>query len=205
MKVGILGFLGIYFIILPNIINAQTVLYVPSNTHNTRFYSDRFNIDRPALSIAGFDNNGDNSRGYGLRQILEKLYNRTADSLMVQNYNQIVELSKKNLTDPFNPPNGHYTTKPITIVNDNSNILQYRAFVALARYVLYKNDITDQIPDSTQIAPAYDVAISNLHSAFLKPEYWLLANSNTESDQGKWTRSMDNYARALNLYLALEN
>ena len=49
------------------------------------------------------------------------------------------------------------------------------------------------------------MALSDLKSAFLKPEDWLLANANHKGDQVKWTRTVGNYARALDLYLALEN
>lgn len=205
MKAKIVGLVGLVWTFLPLTLSAQTSLNVPNDVKNTRFYSDIFNIQRPALSIAGFSDGGDYSKGYGLKQILEMLYNGSTDPLMIDNYNKIVNISKQNLYDPFNPPSGHYTTNPLNIVNDNSNILQSRAFVALARYVLYKNGITKQIPDSSQIAPPYEVALSDLKSAFVEPEDRLLANSNHIGDQVKWTRTVGNYARALDLYLALEN
>lgn len=44
-----------------------------------------------------------------------------------------------------------------------------------------------------------------MKSAFLEPADWLLANSDHNGDQVHWTRTVDNYARALDLYLALEN
>jgi hypothetical protein len=199
-------FIGLLFCLaLVHTTQAQILLNMPNNTKNTRFYTDINNIVRPALSIVGFDNGGDNSKGYGLKQILNRLYdqgsyNQSAIDLMVSDYDQIVGISKELLTDPFNDPK----RSKITAVNRNSNILQCRAFVALARYVLYKNGRTDQVEGTTNDAKSYEDAIADLHTAFFKPKDWLLPNGNSESDQGKWTRSMDNYARALDLYLALE-
>jgi hypothetical protein len=133
---------------------------LPDNRKNTRFYNDIFTIKRPGLSINGFDDGGNHSKGYGLKQILEMLYNGSADPLMVDTYNKIVGISKQPLDDPFNSNN------PLNSVNLNSNILQSRAFVALARYVLYKNGITAQIPGATQTAPSHEVALADLKQAF---------------------------------------
>jgi len=69
---------------LPCMLPAQTSLNVPNNVKNTRFYSDVFNVKRPGLSINGFDDGGNHSKGYGLRQILEMLYDETADQLMTR-------------------------------------------------------------------------------------------------------------------------
>lgn len=179
---------------------------IPTDHSNTRFYSDIFSISRPALSVIGFDNNGDNSHGYGLKQILNRLYDQgsysqSAIDLMVGNYDKIVATSKNLLTDPFNDPQ----RSKLSAVNRNSNILQCRAFIALARYVLYKNGITAQVDGTSNNAKSYNDAIADLRSAFLEPEDWLLANSSHKDDPVKWTRTIGNYSRALDLYLALEN
>jgi len=142
MKAKIVGLIGMLCLFFPWTLPAQTTLNVPNNVKNTRFYSDVFNVKRPGLSINGFDDGGDHSKGYGLKQILEILYNGSADQRMVNTYDKIVDISNKDLKDPFNTPGGN----SLSIVNNNSNILQCRAFVALARYVLYKNGITGQIP-----------------------------------------------------------
>jgi hypothetical protein len=187
-------FIGLLFgLVLVHTARAQISLNVPGNAKNTRFYSDMNNIVRPALSIVGFDNGGDNSKGCGLKQILNRLYdqssyNQSAIDLMVSNYDSIVHIANLNITDLFNDPNH----SKIEAVNRNSNILQCRAFVALAHYVLYKNGRTDQVDSTTNDVKFYEDAIADLHAAFLKPKKYLLANGNSEEDQGKWTRG-DNY------------
>ena len=45
---------------------------VPPNEVNNRFYNDIVSVNRPALSIVGFDNSNDHSKGYGLKQILNQ-------------------------------------------------------------------------------------------------------------------------------------
>jgi hypothetical protein len=48
---------------------------VPPNEINNRFLNDVISdLNRPALSIVGFDNGGDHSKGYGLKQILNQVY-----------------------------------------------------------------------------------------------------------------------------------
>jgi hypothetical protein len=94
MKTNNVGLGVIVLLLFPLFTEAQTSLTVPSDTKNTRFYEDVFNIKRPALSIAGFNNNGNNSKGYGLKQILEKLYNSSADQLMVKSYKRNCKISQ---------------------------------------------------------------------------------------------------------------
>lgn len=69
-----IGFIGIIsiFTLLTVTASAQYSLNVPTNSPNTRFYSDVINMNRPALSISGFDNGG--NQGYGLKQILNQVY-----------------------------------------------------------------------------------------------------------------------------------
>jgi hypothetical protein len=200
MKEEIVVLLGLVLASLPMIVQAQLSLNVPNNAENTRFYNDVFNINRLALSIVSFDNGGNDNKGYGLKQMLEMLYNESANPLMVKEFNRTITIAKQDLSDPFSDP----TRSKINAVNRNSNILQSRAFAALARYVLHQNGIIEQVSDSVQ-APTHTQALSDLRSAFLKPHDWLLANSSHEGDQVKWTRTIGNYARALDLYLALEN
>jgi len=54
---------------------------VPSNEVNDRFFNGVISgINRPALSIVGFDTGGDHSKGYGLKQILNQAYVSEPDS-----------------------------------------------------------------------------------------------------------------------------
>lgn len=48
---------------------------LPPNEMNHRFYRDVFHMKRPGLSINGFDNGGNNSHGYGLKQIISNFLN----------------------------------------------------------------------------------------------------------------------------------
>ncbi|HKI46472.1 MAG TPA: hypothetical protein VKA08_14180, partial [Balneolales bacterium] len=176
----------------------QTITNVPHDTINTRFYTDHFLVKRPGLSINGFDNGGNDSHGFGLKQILNILYNGSGgsydDSLEINTYDKIVLDSRPDIINP----NGNYGR-----INTNSQYLQSRAFVALARYILFKNGITRQVTD-TVTAFDYTTAITRLHDALLEPASWYLATT-TGEDEVKMTRSVENYARAVDLYLALEN
>ncbi len=174
------------------IVWAQTVSNVPPSASNTRFYTDHFLVKRPGLSINGFDNGGNNSHGYGLKQVLNLLY-AGGDSLEHATYDNIVAFSNDKIYDPQGD---------INQINNNSQNLQSRAFVALSQYILFKNGITnpvDNIPISN-----YSIAITRLRDALLEPGNWYLATT-TGVDMVKTTRSVENYARAVDLYLALEN
>src|SRR5690554_3449068 len=119
-----IGFIGIIsiFTLLTVTASAQYSLNVPANSLNTRFYSDVINTKRPALSVSGFNNGGHHNQGYGLKQILEMLYNGSADPMMVDIYNKTVQISGQQIINPFNNPNG----TPLDIAGRNSNRLQSR-------------------------------------------------------------------------------
>ena len=114
---------------------AQTVALnnFPDNTANSRFYNDSFkdNIVRPSLSIRGFNSStltGGTNYGYGLKQILNKVYNNP-DPLVVDVYNSILSDASGPLVSPDNRGQ----------IEKNSRIIQARAFVALVVYLLEKN------------------------------------------------------------------
>ncbi|HKI46035.1 MAG TPA: hypothetical protein VKA08_11950, partial [Balneolales bacterium] len=177
----------------------QTITDVPSSVKNTRFYTDHFPVKRPGLSVNGFDNGGNDSCGFGLKQILNNLYNGSSydDSLGLSTYKKIVTNSVSEIGNPNE--NG-------TQIDNNSQYLQCRAFVALSYYVLYKNGVTQPVPGTTKSISysAVSTAIENLKSALLEPDNWYLATT-TGEDEVHMTRSVENYARAVDLYMALEN
>jgi len=182
---------GIVLCMIPVALFSQSIT-VPTSTKNTRFYSDIFNIKRPGLSINGFDSGVDNSHGYGLKLILTL---KGVDSEMDNEFQQIASTADKSIINPSTPPSGQFG---LTVVNNNSNILQCRAFMALAKYILYKNGQTS--------ASDYGTAIGSLRSAFLNnPYYFFLVDGRITSDAVKSTRSIGDYARAVDLYLVLEN
>ena len=105
---------------------------VPLNESNDRFYNDiSSQINRPALSMVGFDNGGDHSKGYGLKQILNQAYVNGLNS----------NEQKDIIIDVIDIASGSIYSNPSSReqYQANSNILQYRAFEALASYVLEQN------------------------------------------------------------------
>ena len=127
-------YLIVFFLlsIFPNFLKGQAVVDIlPPNNINDRFYSDiaNFNIQRPGLSLNGFDNGEDNRYGYGLKQILNNLYSSNPDISIKDTYEKILNKSSELIMDPF------LISDHLGQVNNNSNILQSKAFVALARYV----------------------------------------------------------------------
>ena len=124
---------------------------LPSNERAGRFYADRFDVNRPALSIRGFNSAvlpGGSDFGYGLKQVLSQVYNSDdpSSNLVRDVYNEIIRISNLAQEDPLSEPG---KSDRRTIVNRNTNIAQCRAFVALATYLLEQNGFspTDyQIP-----------------------------------------------------------
>ena len=192
---------------------------LPNATPNQRFYADQFEVVRPALTLRDFDSPtplGGLSYGYGLKQVLEEAYAGIDDpeDLVSPVYIEIIRTSNAELEDPQNPPLGKGAR---TVINDNSAVTQSRAFVALATYVLEENgytaddyQITPGPPDPTSelYVPSHAEALAKLKAALLSPPGGDLFADDGDpygSDRVKWTRSFANLARAVDLYLALEN
>jgi len=75
---------------------------LPANRSNTRFTSDRFHIPRPALSLRGFDNqnlgaytNAHSPKVFGVKQLIEKIYDSSADQYWVDLIQQHVDNAKR--------------------------------------------------------------------------------------------------------------
>jgi len=186
---------GIILCVIPTVVLGQSITSVPNDMSNNRFYSDIFNIKRPGLSVNGFDNGGDNSHGYGLKQILNL---KGGNSEMEAEYNSINSVAQNQIFSPYNPPAISPIKDKLKLAERNSNILQCRAFMALAKYIQYKNGQVS--------ASGYGKAIDSLRSSFLNyPYYYFLVDGRITSDAVKSTRSIGDYARAVDLYLALEN
>ena len=192
---------------------------LPPNGPNGRFYDDQFEVVRPALSLRGFDSGGfpeGNAFGYGLKQVLEKAYAGMDDpeDLVSPVYIEIVRTSNEEPSDPQGVTGSGARR---SIANRNTVIMQSRAFVALATYVLEQNGYTTddyQItlgppdPNSELYIPSHAEALARLKAALLAPPRGdLFANDADRygGDRPKWARSFASFARALDLYLALEN
>ena len=114
---------------------------VPPNERVGRFFADRFDIYRPALTLRGFDSAvlpSGTDYGYGLKQVIERIYDTSyEDHLLVRRvYEKIVQESKGVLVNPFSASAGQDRREAI---NKSSRITQSRAFVALATYVMEQN------------------------------------------------------------------
>ena len=192
---------------------AQVITIVPSTQGNSRFFTETYpSVKRPGLSVVGFDTGVDNSKGLGLKQILNKVYTTGTNEEKTLFLN-ILKISKEDIvSNPTNPSD----------IQTNSNILQYLAFEALCSYVLENNGITPSISNST-----YSIPIRDYHSVLLtfKNDINTILSHCSESyfdesgnfyegstvlvensdDYVKDVDSYQNIARAIDLYLALEN
>lgn len=195
---------------------------LPPNTSNTRFGSiDAFStiIVRPSLSIRGFNSStltGGTAYGFGLKQIIEEYFN--GEFTITPVVDEIISQANANLITP----QGSLDEKRL-VLDTNSRITQSRAFVALATYVLEKNGY---ITESTNLfGKAHSQALQSLLEAFLNPpgdnhigldlltdDGWNvtenalnIAVNYDNIDAVKLPRSLANMARAIDLYLALEN
>lgn len=173
---------------------AQIVSTVPSNTPHNRFTEEiLMGMERPGLSVIGFDNGGNNQYGYGLKQILNIAYS-TSSNPTKDIIKSILQLSNNNLLSPTSDG----------VIENNSNYLQYKAFETLASYVLEHNGIDSTTSNNTYNIPirTHTVAINDFTQSIMSVVNNL---TGSEDDFVKDVRSFANIARAIDLYLALEN
>lgn len=224
-KTFTVGITVLLLIGMQSVIKAQTLTNIPNNGPNTRFGSqDVFsnNIVRPALSIRGFDSStlsGGSNNGLGMKQILEGYLSEDERFVDILEQILIPEANSNLIT-----PSGSLEDKRKDM-DINSRITQSRAFVTLATYILEKNGYSSE--SQSAFGKTHAVALDSLRSALLNPpsgnhigldlvtdESWT-ENENIESiatsllngelDPVKFNESLANMARALDLYLALEN
>ncbi len=175
----------------------QTVTITPPNEANNRFATEYFtSIIRPGLSLNGFDNGGDDSKGLGLKQILNEAL--TGNTYIINKLNIILNAAKSELKK-VNPTQSQIET--------NSRILQYTAFEALASYVLEQNNIDSIMSRSQGLnIRSHAVAVADLRQKMLfftdKPASYMVT---TRKDYVNNVKSYQNIARAMDLYLALES
>ncbi len=180
---------------------------LPANRQNTRYFTDDFNIPRPALSMRGFDNqkndafhNQYSNTTYGVKQVLERVYGLDgipAEQSVRQVYRQIIV--QYNL-------NGR-TLKPFTS-NDNkefnSSVLESRAFLALMSFIIEKNPaVFSTAIDTIGNMPTHAEAMDSLMAALRRKQDYFTSHGSGNA----WKRStaLMKVARAVDLYLALEN
>lgn len=171
---------------------------IPPNERNTRFYKDLFVKFRPALTLAGFDNGGDDSSGYGLKQVIEK----ALDSGSLEN--KIILQVSKLATNKLWDKKEKKAKARRHIADRNSCLFQSRSFIALLTLVLEENLL--QLPGIK--LPTHSTALEELWECFhANPrDYPMYANEIVSGkDRVKWGRSLMSMARGIDYYLALEN
>ena len=177
----------------PALAQSQTPVVIdclPPWEANGRFL-DTTLVKHPSLSLNGFDCGSNCGIGYGLKQVLEKVYGGNQEEEVKIVFRAMVDLAKENFQD----------TTSFNNIRDNTARLQARGFVALAAYVLENNDY-----DPTTLHPALPSAkqaAGNFTAALVGGKWRLRASQ--ENDGVKWATPVTNVARAIDFYLALEN
>ena len=173
---------------------------LPPNVKNTRFLTDNFAKHRPALTFVGFDNGDDNSHGLGVKQVIE----RAKESKSLENF-IIRHLVNRAAAEMWHRERAEQPNVSKThVVNHNSSIVQARAFAALFSLVLTENKMI--LPGVKFLSPVK--ALEELMECLTAdPGTFPLYAHEIDSgkDRVKWTKSLMNMSRALDLYLALEN
>jgi len=198
-----------FLITITELTFAQTVTNVPSDTGNDRFATEYQSVIRPGLSLNGFDNTGATSKGLGLKQVLNAAL--SGDTYIKNKLNAIFSLSIESLQQSNLNDNDK---------EDNSIILQYTAFEALASYVLEENGIHQGASNSNGLnIRSHSTVMAELQSKFLFVSSYsmtpvqggtsyLVRDDRLVSHKGDYVKnvkSFQNIARAVDLYLALEN
>lgn len=165
---------------------------------------DLYDLRRPALTFTGFDNTepGYNpAHGLGLKQAMQ-LYFDHHDPLVTPVFDRIIEFAHAEQLDPYALPPG--PARRIRL-DENTNILQNRAFEALVTFVLERNG-HDPIALTNGLLRNHAQSMAALKQAFAAPAGGvLIAGDELIDDFVKYPRSINNVARAFDLYLALEN
>lgn len=154
---------------------------------------------RPGLSIAGFSN--DDGNGLGLEQILNEALD-SDNSFAYESVSKILDKAK----DPIS------LTPNVGQIEQTTNILQYRAFEALASVVLEQNGINSEEANNVYgfNIREHALVIDELTNALTT----LAANDKLVrklpgdqpfDDYLNAIRSYNNLARAIDLYLGVEN
>lgn len=189
--------LSVFIGLIPILLHAQVITSVPPTVANDRYFDEIFSqMKRPGLSVIGFDNGGNHSKGYGLKQILNQVY-VTGSNEQKSLFKEILDYAREDLIT--NPTSADQ-------VKANSNVLQYLAFEALASYILEENGISHTTSQQTYGIPIrqHSTVLSSFKNKFM---VLVTANKLTSpgSDYVKNTSTYANIARAIDLYLALEN
>jgi len=164
---------------------------LPSWEANTRFRDNDLTIKHPSLSFNGFDCGNRCDYGYGLKQILDYVYD--ANDARKRYLWRTVATRALEVLQP---------ASSFGNITRNISILQARSIVALASYVLSKNDIDPRTLNPE--LPLYSDAIESFRSALLNTTAWRV-DASLHNDGVHWALHVTSIARAIDFYLALEN
>ena len=152
-------------------------------------------IKHPSLSLNGFTEGG--SKGNSLQEIITSL---SLYQTQIASYNT----TSGSLFDAKNPdtPNANGVVDKISNVETNAISLEKQAFMAMLTFALekYQNNTNHGFNSFGDIAVLLKANLKKNHS-------WYVVNREIQGDKVdyvKWTQSMMNYARAIDLYLGLE-
>ena len=177
----------------PALAQSQTVVIdcLPPWQTNDRFLQST-RIKHPSLSLNGFDCGSNCAIGYGLKQVLEKVYGANQDDEVKAVFRNMIAFANRTFEDADSGDN----------IGRNTQILQAKGFVALAAYVLENNDYDPTI--LTPTLPSAAQAVDSFRRALLNTTKWKM-DEDIEDDGIKWATPVTNVARAMDFYLALEN
>ncbi len=172
---------------------------LPATTGNTRFFRDAFDVRHPSLSLNGFRCAALDSCAYGLglAEILHAVYADEPDPAIKEIYEKVLDLAAKDLV--LHPSERRQ-------IIENTHRMAARAFVALVSYVLAQNgnDLAALNARTPFDLPTHAEALQRFKEGLLEPQVYSVAES-LNDDAVKWPSVVTNVARALDLYLALEN
>lgn len=193
---------------------AQSSWVYPDDVINNRFLQDALSypINRPGLSINGFSGS---DHGFGVKEILIGLSSN--ESTLQNVHARLVFTSDLDITYSHQIINGLTLDSVTTNYNINARVIEARAYVALLTYIIERNGST---PAQFGISRTHSEALQRFKESFMfngtienRLVSWDLVKrfnptySFTEGkiDFVKFTQSFMNMARALDLYLGLEN
>ncbi len=197
------GWIGLLIAMAGGAASAQPLRLddLPETTGNERFFDSRFDMRHPSLSLNGFSCDGLEpggcAYGLGLAEILHAVYADTPDPSVKTIYESILRLAGEDLTlDPAERRQ----------IIENTRRIQARAFVALVTYVMERsgNDIGALNARTEPDLPSHATALSRFKEDLLQ-ESAFAVNRSINNDAVKWPAVVTNVARAVDLYLALEN
>ncbi len=174
---------------------------LPSTTGNTRFFRDVFAVRHPSLSLNGFTCDGlapgGCADGLGLAEILRAVYAEAPDDAVKTIYEKLLLLAGLDLV--------RQPTSRSQVI-ENTQRIEARAFVALATYVLERsgNDLRTLNARTEPDLPPHTEALRRFKEGLFDEEVYSVRRS-LDRDAVKWPIVLTNTARALDLYLALEN